>query len=301
MKSKTYLYLAILAVLVVAAYFLTVDKGEKTTSYKLSEKKLFELDSLKVDKIELKDKNGDLVLSKASGEWMVEQPFKYKTVSASIENMVSNLKNLQLESIVSTNPSKKDTYGFKEGEATEVTVYEGGTLKGKFLIGGTSSGTSAYVKKIDSDNIYIANNIDRNNFVKTSLNEWKDKNIVSIPKQTVKSIEYISGAETFLVKGDSTGKYYIGSDSVGKAFDGILNLLQNFQTMSFKDTALSDQTAFTEKVIIDWGPKTEMKFLKTETTSPKYLLQVTGDNQIYEMDENYAKNLLKTKKEILGQ
>lgn len=300
MKSKTYLYLAILAALVVAAYFLTVDKGEKTSSYKMNEKKLFEIDSLKVDKIEIKDKNGDIILSKASGEWMVEQPYKYKTLSASIENMISNLKNLQLESIVSTNPAKKDTYGFKDGDAAEVTVFEGGAPKGKFLIGGTSSGTSAYIKKIDSDNIYIANNIDRNNFIKSSPDDWKDKNIVSIPKQTVKSIEYISGAESFLVKGDSTGKFHIGADSVGKAFDGILNLLQNFQTMSFKDTSLSEQTAFNEKVIVDWGPKTEMKFLKIESTPPKYLLQVTGDNQIYEMDENYAKNILKTKKEILG-
>ena len=55
MKSnKTYLYLAIFAALLVVAYFLTSERGEKTASYDLKEKKLFELDSARVDKIEIK-------------------------------------------------------------------------------------------------------------------------------------------------------------------------------------------------------------------------------------------------------
>lgn len=301
MKSKTYLYLLILIVLAVAAYFLTTDKGEKTSSYKFTQKKLFELDSAKVDKVEIKNVSGDVVISKASGTWMIEQPFQYKTVSANIENLVSNLKNLELESIVSTNPANKDTYGFKDPQLAEVTVYEGGVQKGKFLMGSTTASNSNYIKTLDSDIIYLANNIDRYNFVKENINDWRDKNIFTIPKEAVKSVEYIYGGEKYTIKADSTGKYSIGTDTVGTAFDGILNLLQNFQTTSFKDTTLSDQTSFDEKVIIDWGPKTEINFLKTNTSPPKYLVQVAGDKQIYEMDENYAKNLLKTKKEILGR
>ncbi|MEO8665989.1 MAG: DUF4340 domain-containing protein, partial [Ignavibacteria bacterium] len=114
MKSKTYLYIGILALLLIAAYFLTTDRGEKTASYKLSEKKLFEVDSAKIDKVEIKSRGEDLVLSKATGEWRVEQPYQYRTVSANVEALVSGLKNLKLESIVSTNPAKKDTYGFTD-------------------------------------------------------------------------------------------------------------------------------------------------------------------------------------------
>jgi hypothetical protein len=68
MKSKTILYLVVFIVLAAAAYFLTSDRGEKTTSYDLSETKIFEIDSAKVDKIEIKNSKGDLVLSKATGE-----------------------------------------------------------------------------------------------------------------------------------------------------------------------------------------------------------------------------------------
>ncbi|MBK8551629.1 MAG: DUF4340 domain-containing protein [Ignavibacteria bacterium] len=303
MKSKTFLYLGIFAVLLVAAYFLTSDRGEKTSSYKFTEKQLFVLDSAKVDKIEIKNSAGNLVLSKSTGEWRVDSPFQYRTVSSYVESIVSGLKNLKLESIVSTNPAKKDTYGFTEAEQSEVTVYEAGVPKGTFLLGKTAAagGNLCYLKKTDSDNIYLADGIDKNNFFKTSLDEWKDKNIVSIPKQGVNSIEFISAGETFTVNRDSAGKYFIGTDSVGTAFDGVLNLLAKFETTGFKDTTLTEQTNFTDKVIVDWGTKTQLNFLKLDTTPPKYLLQVPGDSQIYELDEGFAKNILKTKNEILGR
>lgn len=298
MKGKTFLYLGILVLLLVAAYFITADRGEKTSSYKLTEKKLFDVDSAKVDKIEIKTSNGVVVLSKATGEWRVDQPYQYRTTSVQIENAVSNLRNLKLESIVSTNPAKKETYGFKDGEQAEVTVYEGGAEKGKFIIGNSAPGAgSSYVKKIDSDNIYIAENVDRNNFVKTNIDDWRDKNIVSIPKESVKSVQFISGSENFTVQRDSAGKYYAGSDSVGKGFDGILNLLVKFDTNGFKDTTLSPETSFDEKIIVDWGPKTEINFLTVDST--KYLVKVSDDKQVYELEKGYAKNLLKTKKEIL--
>ena len=90
MKSKTFLYLGILVVLLVAAYFLTTDRGEKTASYKLTENKLFEVDSAKVDKIEIKNKDGDVVLEKCTGEWRVTEPYNYKTITVLVENIVSD-------------------------------------------------------------------------------------------------------------------------------------------------------------------------------------------------------------------
>ena len=303
MKSKTFLYLGIFAVLLIAAYFLTTDRGDKTSSYKLTEKKLFDLDSAKVDKIEVKHSGGNLILSKSTGEWRVDAPFQYRTVSANVENIVGGLKNLKIESIVSTNPAKKDTYGFTDADQAEVSVYEAGALKGKFILGKTAQGGGVltYIKKIDSDNIYLADGLDRNNVVKLDLNEWKDKNIVAIPKPSVNSIEFISAGETFTVSKDSAGKFSIGSDTVGTAFDGILNLLQKFETNSFKDTTLSDQTNFTERIIVNGAEKTQLNFLKLDSAPPKYLLQIPGESQIFVLDEGYAKNLLKTKKEILGR
>lgn len=302
MKSnKTILYLLIFAALVVAAYFLTTDRGEKTSSYELKEKKLFTLDSAKTDKIEIKNKDGNLVLSKSTGEWKATSPFDYNVTPDLVDKIVSSLKNFKLESIISTNPAKKETYGFKDSDQAEISVYESGVLKGKFLLGGSAAGNSSYIKKPDSDNIYIADILDRNDFIKPNINDWRDKNIVSIPKQAINSVEFVSPEETFTVIRDGNGKYNIGADSVGANFDGILNLLGNFATTGYLDSALADDAKFSNMVNIDWGNKTQMKFIKTETTPVKYYLKVEGDKQVYELDEAYAKNLLKSKKDILGR
>ena len=302
MKSKTLLYLVVFIVLAVAAYFLTSDRGEKTTSYDLSETRFFEIDSAKVDKIEIKNIKGDVVLSKATGEWRIESPFQYRTVSSYVEGIVSGLKNLKIESIVSTNPEKKDTYGFTDDNQSEVSVYENGVLKGKFIVGSAApGGISSYIKKPDSETVYLADGIDKNNYFRTDISEWKDKNIISIPQQGINSIEFNTGGENFTVAKNAEGKFAIGSDTVSVVFSGILNALQNYQTKGFSDTTLTDQTAFTDKVIVDWGTKTQINFLKIDSDPVKYLVLIPGDQQIYELDDITAKTVLKSKKEILGK
>lgn len=251
---------------------------------------------------EIKYKDGDLVLSKSTSEWRAVSPYDYSVNSALVEKAVSALKNFKLESIISTNPAKKETFGFKDSLQAEISVYEGGVLKGKFILGGPSAGSSSHVKKVDSDNIYIADVLDRMDFIKPSIDEWRDKNIVAIPKQSVNSIDFISSGETFSVKKDPNGKFFIGQDSVlSTTFDGILNLLQKFETNGFKDTTIADDAGFSNQLIIDWGNKTQMRFLKTDTEPVKYYLKVDGDKQIYELEEGYAKNLLKTKKDLTGK
>ncbi|MBV6479643.1 MAG: hypothetical protein HGGPFJEG_02430 [Ignavibacteria bacterium] len=302
MKSnKTYIYLIIFAALLIAAYFLTTDRGEKTSSYNLKEKKLFEVDSAKVDKIEIKNKDGDLVLSKSTGEWRVVSPYDYRVTSAQVEKIVSSLKNLKLESIISSNPAKKETFGFSPDKQAEISVFEAGVLKGKFILGTESAGSSSHIKKPDSDDIYIADNIERVDFIKPNINDWRDKNILSVPKAAINSIVFISGDENFSVKRDSAGKYFIGADSVGSNFSSLVNVLERFETNGFKDTVLADNTKFDKTIIVDWGNKSIINFLKLNQEPVKYLVKVDGDKQIYELDEVYANNLLKSRKDLLGK
>lgn len=298
-SSKTYLYLGIFAALLVAAYFITTDRGEKTSSYKLTEQKLFELDSVKADRIEILNNGNKVVLSKATGEWRLLEPKDYRVVSANVENAVSNLSSMKLESIVSKNPEKKVAYGFDEPNVTTITVFESGNKISEFLVGNAASTTASFVKKTDSDVIYLAESFLRDNFVKPNNNDWLDKSIISIPKPAINSVEIIMPGESFTVARDTSGNYMIGSEPVGKSFDGYLNLFERLQTTDFSDTTLTEESNFTNKIIIDAGNKTELNLLKLDTQPVKYLLMIPGDKQIYELEEGYANNLLKTKKDLL--
>lgn len=300
MKSKNILYLAILIALGLIAYFVTTDRGEKTSSYKIGDKKFFTIDSAKVDRLEIGTKDGKLVLVKSDGKWTITEPFKYRTVSALVENAVSNLARMEIESLVSTNPEKQESFGFGPTDKAVIKVFEDGKEKAAFLLGNPSASNTAYVKKEDSNEIYIADNLDRFNFVKPRLDDWRDRIVIKIPKESMKSFEFNTQNEAFTVAKDENGVFRIGADSVGKTFDGVLNIFQNMEATEFKDTTLSEGTAFTDIVKVDWGNQTEFRFLKINSTPVKYLLQIPGDPQIYQFEEGYVNNIMKKKSEFLG-
>lgn len=300
MKNKNILYLAILVALGLIAYFITSDKGEKTSSYKIGDKKFFTVDSAKVDRLEIKTKDGNLVLTRTDGKWTISEPFRYKTVSSLVENAVSNLTRMEIESLVSTNPDKQESFGFGSADLAEVTVFEEGKQKGKFLLGNPSATNSAYVKKPESNEIYIADNMDRFNFVKPKLDDWRDRIIINIPKESIKSIEFNSQGENFAAVKDENGVFRIGADSVGKNFDGLLNILARMEATEFTDTTLSAETAFTDILKVDWGNQTEFRFLKINSTPAKYYMQIPGDSQIYSFEDGYLTNIFKKKSEFIG-
>ncbi|MEZ4824149.1 MAG: DUF4340 domain-containing protein [Ignavibacteria bacterium] len=115
-----------------------------------------------------------------------------------VEGIVSGLKNLKIESIVSTNPEKKTT-DLQMIISLKFRFMKMG-FKGKFIVGSAApGGISSYIKKPDSETVYLADGIDKNNYFRTDISEWKDKNIISIPQQGINSIEFNTGGENFTV------------------------------------------------------------------------------------------------------
>jgi hypothetical protein len=302
--NKTYILLGVFVLLVLTAYLITHEGGEKTTSYEIEGEKLFELDSALIDKIEIEQGVKKIVLNKMAVEWRITSPIDYNAYQQFINSMLSDLKNYTLESIVSDNPDKKETYGFNDSIVVKISIYQGNELMGSFLVGNASSGPSqTYIKNVEGDEIFLADGLLRNNFVKDNLDDWRDKLILSIPKGNVNSIEFITPEESYTAERDSTGKFYVGKDSVSSVvFDGILNLLQNFNTQRFQDTVLSKDTDFDKKVKVNWGKLTEINFLKLpDTLFTNYYIKVTDNDQIFEVDEGFTNNLFKSRKEITDQ
>lgn len=303
-NNRIYLYGAILVVLVVIAYFLTAEKGPRTTTEETFAEQFFKVDSAAVDRLEFEHQGKKYTFSKVSGFWRLTDPIDYPLNQDIVANAVSNISSYKLASIVSTNPARKDSYGFNDTTYTKVTVYQGGTNLGTILIGNSAGGASqTFLKSPNSDEIYLAENFLYNNFIKpsNSYNDWRDLLILSIPKTSINSLEYI-GPENFTLVKDSTGKFAIaGQPADSNIVDGVLNLLGNFNTQTFSDTPLPPDTKFTNTVKINWDKVTELNFLKTgDSTDVNYLLKVSGNNQIFKFNKALADNILKTKAEFLG-
>ena len=302
MKSnKTYLLAVILIVLAVIAYFLTSERGEKTSTYKL-EKQLFAVDSASVDKIELEQNGKKVTLAKVGVEWRVTQPTEYSAYQQFIGTALKDLKNYKLESKVSDNPSNKDKFGFNDTNFVKVTVYQGGNPVGSLLVGNASSGPGqTFIKKPESNDIFLANDFLRTDFAKENMTDWRDKLICTIPKASIKSIEFISSADNYKIDKDSLGVYHSGKDSVNsQQSDGLGNLFQNYNTQNFRDTTISDNAKFDYVIKVIADKLYTFSFLKTgEGTGTKYLIKTSEKKQIFEVDENFLKMAFKTKKELI--
>jgi len=300
-KKTTYILAGILLVLIII-FILISDWGQKTTSGRKLDDQFFAIDSASVDKVELEMSGKKTTLVKSGLGWKLTEPVDYPAQANFVPLLISDLKNYKLESIVSTNAENKAYYGFHDTATIKITVYQNGAPAGTFEIGQAGRGPSqTFIKKTDTDEIYLADGFLRNNFMKTS-SEWRTKLIFSIPKPSVKSIEFISDKETFKVVRDSTGNFFVGKDSVSlTVWDGILNLLSDFNTQSFRDTTIGTDMKPVSIVKIDWGKNTEVNFYPAPADTNKYLLRVSDLKQIFEVDKGFSGNLLKSRKDILGQ
>lgn len=304
MKNKNNIYVLgfVFLALIVIAYFVMRDTSGEKKTMKLPEK-VFAVDSISIDKLEIEKNGKRVVMEKKGSLWNVTEPVLYAANQQFVGSVLSNLKNYKISSIVSDNPNNKDFFGFNDTNLTKLNIYQSGSLVGQLLIGNAASGPSqTYIKKSDAKEIYLAENFLFNNFVKQDLAEWRDKLIVSIPKGSIKSIEFNGEKENYTVIQDTTSKFYLGKDTVvTTVIDGITNMLQSFNTQNFKDTTLSTDAKASLSAKVDWGKITEIKFFRYGTEEmKKYLLTVSGVAQVFEVDENYAKMLIKPKKEILG-
>jgi hypothetical protein len=304
-KNKTYLLGAVLVVLVIAAYFLTADRGTKTETEKTpeKEKEFFSVDSANVDKIEIVRKNQKLVLQKVAGSWRQTEPVDYPVVANFVPLAVGDLKNFILSTTVSVNPAKADTYGFNDTNKATITVFEKGVQKGVIVMGNAGVGAAqTFIKRPDKNAVYLAENLLRMNFVKDDINDWRDKLIVTIPSGSVKSIEFINSNETYKITRDSLNKFFIGKDSVQLSnMEGYLNLLQNMNTQTFSDASLDTVKKFTGVIKVEADKPYEFSLLKINAEPVYYLMKVSGIKQVFRFDEALAKMILKPRNEFIGK
>jgi hypothetical protein len=302
-NNKTYWLLGILIIFIVIAYFITSEHGEKSTTDQKFDKQFFQIDSSQVDKIELVQKGKKTTLVKSNFSWRLSEPVDYLAQLQFVGMLLSDLKNYKIDVRVSSNVESQNKYGFGDTNEVKLTVYQKGVMIGSMQIGNSALGPNqTYIKKTDDKDIFLAGGLLKNNFSRTDQ-QWRVLEIFALPKPQIKSVEYISDKEKFIVEKDtSNGKYFVGKDSVSSTiFEGILNLLANFNTQGFKDSTLGTDVKFSNIVKVDWGKKTEIDFYKVDTSADsKFYLKVSDNKQLFEVDKNFLTLILKSKKEILG-
>ena len=291
MKKSISILIGLFVCLFIIAFLVLQKPGEQSAS-SASAGPLFTVDSLSVDKIEIKTPASSLVLEKRGAEWFVAQPINYKAQQANVDQMIHQIKNLEVKSTISSKPEKHSVFQVDQ-TGTQVTVYEKGIEKAAFVLGKmAASYTESYARKVHSDDVFLVEGASSYMFNRP-VKDWRDKTILTTPKENIKELHYQYGDTIFNVTyNDST--WFIGKDKAQQsAVEGILSSLSNLQADDFIDSTVSPKVTI---MVMYAGAQLRFSFDKPKN---KYYVQSSNSPQWFVLEQWKANQILKRKKEIV--
>ena len=291
MKKNTYVLLGVFAVLIVTAYFLMNQPGEKDIAVDNSQY-LVNFDSVAVDKIEIKSPASTVTFEKKGAEWFLAEPVEYRANQSNVTSLIHQSKNLAVKEVVSSNPEKRSIFRV-DSAGTLVKIFQNGQEHAAFIVGKPGQNYSeTYVRKDQSNDVVIVNGSLTFAFNK-AVKDWRDKTILNLPKESIKAISYQYAGESFSLSLHDT-VWMIGDRNL-KAGDvaSLLTSLSNIEADDFVDSILTPAPKISATVSVG---DVQIRFSEAKD---KYLAQTSTSPQWFELQGWRAKQILKHKKDML--
>ncbi len=293
MKRNTVTLVALAAILVAVAYLVMQKPGEQSASGLGT--LLLHIDSVAVDRLEIRSPNSSVVLAKQGSEWYLKEPLDYRAEQASVGTLIHDLKNLSVKSVVSNKPEKFPVFQVDTASGTHFSIYENGKKIDSLIVGKMGSTyTEMYVRRLSSNDVDAVDAALQYQ-INRQPKEWRDKTIIKVPKESIKEIKYQYGDTTFsLAFQDSVWK--VGNNAVKTSdVDGILGWLSNLQADDFIDTTLHPAPKLTAAISFSEN-QLRFSFLKPQN---KYAVQVSNSPQWFVVEPWKANSILKRKKDLV--
>jgi hypothetical protein len=293
MTRNTYALIGVLVVLVILAYLVMQKPGERSSTGESGEL-LVSVDSLAVDRIEIKSPTVDVTLQKKGVEWFVESPVSYKADQSNVAALIHGSKALQVSNIVSTKPDKHSVFQV-DSTGTRVKMFQNGVEKTSFILGKSGSSYSElYARRTASNDVALVNGASSYVFSRP-VKDWRDRTILSTPRERIKEVRYQYGDTTFVLAYQDSA-WTVGKDSTQDGVvSSLISSLSNITTDDFVDTLAVRPTK----------PTAQISFAGTQLTffyvkgSEKYLVLSSSSPQWFEMQSWRANQLLMRKKDIV--
>lgn len=293
MTRNTYVLLAILITLVIVAYLVMQKPGEKSSTGE-SGQVFVTIDSLAVDRIQIKSPGGRVDLQKKGVEWYLDSPLSYKADQSNVATLIHDCKNLEVKTVVSDKPEKYSVFQV-DSTGTWITLFEKGAEKASFILGKSgSSYAEMYARRSSSNDVNLLSGASSYVFNRP-LKEWRDRTILAFPRQDIKEVKYQYGDTAFVLsQQDST--WLIGRDSTqNDVVNNLLSTLSNVQADDFVDTLNTRPSKPTAQISY---AGTQLTFFYVKQ-GDKYLVQCSTSPQWFEVQSWRASQILKHKKEIV--
>ncbi|MBN2543230.1 DUF4340 domain-containing protein [bacterium] len=254
MKKSTIIVIVIFLLLVGIYVLISLfSKGEKTSTV---ESDILDLDSLKVEYIELNTLLEKVVLEKKGDMWMVTEPGEYEANADMVWKLISETVKGEVDDIISENPEKHALFEVDSLNGTRAVIRESGGKSSEFIVGKMGPNYSTtYIREPGSDAVYLVEGR-LSQFYKRNASSWRNKDIVKVDKNDIAQIVLLQPESSLKfvrqAVADTLPSVWIAEDLNTNAtitadpqeIDRLLNSIANFKTNDFVPVSDTDSVSF---------------------------------------------------------
>ena len=155
-------------------------------------------------------------LSKKQGVWHITSPIEELADSLTVSRFTQNLDDLRLESVVSTNAKKFDTYGV--GPSAKHLNISWGRNNKTFYIGNSGPDFQSFYVRLGNDQRVFLSSGRLN--LPENLDTWRDKTLFDISEADISKIAVFSPAATYSVAKTGSG-WLLSTDDDESPIDSV--------------------------------------------------------------------------------
>ena len=263
-----------------------------------------------VKKIVVKKSNTTTTLENRDNVWYILDKEAYPADLTIVEGVIKKIQGFKKINLASRKKDKHSLFGVKEGMGVEVTLL-GPEKKelARFLIGKTGPDfLSTYIRKADSDDVYLHDDYLRGDFDK-QVNNWRDKTILAFnPNEVVTlTISKRKEKETLVLTKDTQGNWQfeepISSLAENPPTEKLLTTLGNLKAIDFadeekevKESGIDDPTYQITVRLKDNRKKTLLVGNKKE--KGQYYAKNDEKKYLFLLDQNTVESLVPKVKDL---
>ncbi len=242
------------------------------------------------NKISIVQPSQTQVLQKSGNSWELTTPITYPVMQSAMDTVVSALANLQSDDIVSSNASKKATYGVDDQTGVKIILTQNNKEVAQFMLGNASTdGNHTYATLVNSNDIHAVRGNLRDSLVKDT-SSWRDKTILALQSGNVSTAQFVhSAGDSFRLTADGQGNYSLDGNTKTVNVTKMSTLTSYVTTLlasAFVDdpaTVKLSSTPDLRMVIATKDNNTINVSLWKVGTS--YYAQKNGTGQLYQVDQ----------------
>lgn len=293
--------LGILAFLVLAwavASFVSSRSGRpESASFQLAELVARPIDSIVVAG------SSDTVRLRQGERWTVNGRDAMPDADEQLEGA---FENARVGELVSRNPENHDRLGVTKSAGRRLTVYVGGEAALELIVGDQASGfDQRYARRAGELEVYSLRG-SLVNLVSRGMDDWRDKEILSVARDDIQRIEYDYPEMSFALVRDSAAWRLepAGATAEPGTVSGVLRELANLRAIGFAaDSVLGalNWDSVTARVQV-LGPEgaelARLSFIEREDVG--YYVRRAGSDVVYSLSSFGGEQILKREDDLTG-